>query len=312
MTYKFIESQDSNKIRKYYNLFIYAALIFLVYYLYKYDYVAFDNISIKYDFFIASLIFLFAGFLLTCIAWKELLAKHSIEINYKTAISSEGLSIFAKYIPGKLMVVLGRASYVSMKGFSLKKASFVSLKSQLILLWSGLIVGVIPLLFFKGLSEIKGLGVLAIMLLSFFLFSQAAHNVFLKLILIIFRKNIDAPLLEFKTVVSVIFIHIVRWLFISLAFYFLTKSIFDDFGLIHSFAFPFSATIGILAIIFPAGIGVREGVMTGYLTLTGVPLQMATTIAIVSRLWFVCGELFIFVLGLTTDRLANRKKPSTN
>jgi len=61
--------------------------------------------------------------------------------------------------------------------------------------------------------------------------------------------------------------------------------------------FPLAATLGIMALITPGGIGAREGVMVGYLSSAGIPIAEATTIAVASRLWFLAGELFIFIAG---------------
>jgi uncharacterized membrane protein YbhN (UPF0104 family) len=65
-----------------------------------------------------------------------------------------------------------------------------------------------------------------------------------------------------------------------------------------AFAFGLAGSIGIMAVFAPGGLGVREGILTGFLTLAGVDLPVATTIAVTSRLWFLAGELFIFLLAV--------------
>jgi len=60
-----------------------------------------------------------------------------------------------------------------------------------------------------------------------------------------------------------------------------------------------------MAFIAPGGLGVREGVMVGYLTLAGLPIAEAVTIAGASRLWFLVGEAFIFTVGWLADRRLN-------
>ena len=71
--------------------------------------------------------------------------------------------------------------------------------------------------------------------------------------------------------------------------------------------FPLAATIGVLAIIAPGGIGAREGILTGYFVLTGIPLETAVTISIASRLWFLIGESLFFIVGLMASRTINEK-----
>jgi len=61
-----------------------------------------------------------------------------------------------------------------------------------------------------------------------------------------------------------------------------------------------------MALIAPGGLGAREGVMIGYLIFAGIPAIEATTIAVVSRLWFLLGEIFIFILGWSLHKTSNR------
>ncbi len=56
-------------------------------------------------------------------------------------------------------------------------------------------------------------------------------------------------------------------------------------------------SFGVLAIILPGGLGVREGIIVAYLTLAGLDVETATTISFMNRLWFISGEVFIFLLS---------------
>lgn len=49
------------------------------------------------------------------------------------------------------------------------------------------------------------------------------------------------------------------------------------------------------------GVGAREGIISGYLVLTGLTVAEATTVAVASRLWFFLGEVFIFTIGILLD-----------
>ncbi|HIA37549.1 MAG TPA: hypothetical protein EYN89_12675 [Flavobacteriales bacterium] len=64
------------------------------------------------------------------------------------------------------------------------------------------------------------------------------------------------------------------------------------------FTFAIGTSLWILVIFAPEGIGVREGVLFAFLMLCGLEVPVATSISIASRLWFLCGEFFIFFLGL--------------
>jgi hypothetical protein len=47
--------------------------------------------------------------------------------------------------------------------------------------------------------------------------------------------------------------------------------------------------------------------MTGYLVLSNFSFQEAATVAVTSRLWFLAGEIFIFLLGLCLHKKKHKK-----
>ncbi|MEX0928342.1 MAG: hypothetical protein WD266_08950 [Balneolales bacterium] len=84
----------------------------------------------------------------------------------------------------------------------------------------------------------------------------------------------------------------------SAGFYFLILSLTDSpVSPTAGLSFALATNIGIIAIFAPGGLGVREAVIVGYLNYIGLSLAEATTISIASRLWFLAGEVFLFVTG---------------
>jgi hypothetical protein len=47
--------------------------------------------------------------------------------------------------------------------------------------------------------------------------------------------------------------------------------------------------------------------MTGFMVLSGIPVEIATTISVISRLWFISGEVFIFILALSVNKISAKK-----
>ena len=92
-----------------------------------------------------------------------------------------------------------------------------------------------------------------------------------------------------------------------LAFYLFVMAFHFEFSIAVIFSWPLSISLGVLSLITPGGIGVREGIMTGFMVLTGMPLEEATTIAVISRLWFITGEVFIFLLSLVLNKFSLRQ-----
>ena len=306
MNFYFCCNKITEMKKKLINILIYVSIIFLFIYLYKLDYFAFQDVDFKLIPLMISTILLWAGYVLSAVSWWNILYIHNIKVPVKQAIISHGLAIFAKYIPGKIWVILGRAGYISNFNFPLKTTSFLSLKEQLIYVWEGLLISTIPMLFIYGINGLTVIVFLLCLFLTFFLYSRIFHNWFLLVFKKITKKELEIPFLKFTKNIRIIlfvFIYWIAWLF---AFYFFVIAFYSDTNMQVAFAFPLSVTLGLLAIIFPGGIGVREGIMGGYLVMTGIPLQIASVITVYARIWFISGEIFIFLLALCLKFLSKK------
>jgi uncharacterized membrane protein YbhN (UPF0104 family) len=108
---------------------------------------------------------------------------------------------------------------------------------------------------------------------------------FLSAIKILLQKDISIPNLTFKSTIAGMPWFIVNWVFRSIGFYMLVASLIGmhvPWGV--GFGFPLAGTLGILTFISPGGLGTREAVMVGYLTLADIPITEATMVAVASRL----------------------------
>lgn len=162
------------------------------------------------------------------------------------------------------------------------------------------------MLFIYGINGLTVIVFLLCLFLTFFLYSRIFHNWFLLVFRKITKKELEIPFLKFTKNIRIIlfvFIYWIAWLF---AFYFFVIVFYSDTNMQIAFAFPLSVTLGLLAIIFPGGIGVREGIMGGYLVMTGIPLQIASVITVYARIWFISGEIFIFLLALCLKLLSKK------
>jgi uncharacterized membrane protein YbhN (UPF0104 family) len=271
------------------------------------DYFAFEEVSVNWVLLVVSTLFLWAGYVLSTISWWNILQKHKIKSSISHSVISHGLAIFAKYIPGKIWVILGRAGYIANMGHSLKTTSFLSLKEQLIYVWEGLLISAVPMMFIYGVNEMTLLVLSLCLFFTFFLYSRIFHNWFLLLFKKITKKELDVPFLKFTENLGVIIYVFVYWVFWLVGFYVFVVAFYPDTNLQVAFAFPLSVTLGLLAIIFPGGLGVREGIMGSYLVMTGIPLQIATVITLYARVWFISGEVFIFLFALLL-KIGNRDK----
>jgi len=235
--------------------------------------------------------------------WKVVLRQHGILINNIHAIKSIGLSIFAKYIPGKIMMILGRSEYVS-KFYKIgrKKTAIISFETQIISIWVGLSLGILGIVFNKNIlmNRLSYIVILFWLSLSLLIISAFARHSIEKLSKLILKKTISIPQLSFKSLIFVLPYFILNWALWCLGFLFLCFALSPQSTIPASAGFLFSlaASLSILAIIAPGGIGVREGLLSLFLTQIGLSIELSTSISLASRLWFLIGEIFIFVFAL--------------
>jgi uncharacterized membrane protein YbhN (UPF0104 family) len=178
-------------------------------------------------------------------------------------------------------------------------------------LWTALLLGTFGM-FFVGGSRIYGISVLLLfVLLSLVIFTRLFHKLVQWLLSKILRRQIQIPHLPLNKALKAMSWYLLSWSAWSAGFWFLATSLVSGpLPISIAFAFALGGSLGILSVFAPGGLGVREGVLTAFLGLAGLAVQEATTIAVASRLWFLVGEVFIFLLALLWDRLEKNKQQS--
>jgi uncharacterized membrane protein YbhN (UPF0104 family) len=266
------------------------------------DYLQFEVVSFNYGWLALSAFLLWLGFVLSTFAWRKALNLHGIEISRRMAVVSHGLSVFAKYIPGKIWVILGRASYVAKKSFKVSDLSYISLKEQLLYILLGLLISFVPTLIYFKTDYWPLIVFVTIVGLGAVLFLNPIHDLSERILTFLFKKPFSLPRLSFQLSIRLSGSVLLYWAAWTTAFYTFMLSITSEATLLHSFAFPLSVCYGVLAIIMPGGIGVREGIMVGFLIATGVSTELVIAISVISRLWFMSGELFLFLLAFVISK----------
>lgn len=288
---------------------IYCSLAFLAIALYKAHYLEIPRIHSPAFLFLAT-VCLVGGFIANIIAQRRLLEKHGFHISMRQAFIMEGLNIFSKYIPGKLWMIMGKAVYLAeLKNYRKGELSVLFLHVHVIALWCGLVMGIFGLWMNDALYMLSWIGLLILGFFTLILLSKTVYQTTLNVANKILKRDYNLPEVGFVKTVSLIPWFLGVWLLWGGGFYLLALSITKDtLPLSTIFCFPLASTIGILVIFAPGGIGIREGVIAGYLTLLNVPLPEAVTISAASRLWYLVGEILCFITGY----IANQKGFSGN
>lgn len=276
------------------NLLIYLSILFV--FLYLWD-KGLYHLPVIYDIliFLLSLFLLLIGHFIYVYLWHSMLRKE-YQLDSQIVFESESITIFNKYIPGKIWVVVGPVSYLKkFYNISTKTITHYSLYMQIIIIWSGLFIG---LFFLKLLSsELQIIYFCFFAIFTILIFTNWLHLFTEKMIYFVSKKNINIPTIQIKKNIKILFFSILLWLIWSLAFYYLiiSTTLHVNIPFSSAFVFPIASVIGIVALLSPGGLGIREGIMMFLLISIGVPSEISTQISIDARVWFLTFEVLTFI-----------------
>jgi uncharacterized membrane protein YbhN (UPF0104 family) len=295
-------------MKKAFRYLLLASFVFLAIALYKADYLAVPRVhsAAALALSIAALV---AGSLADTLSWRSILARSGFPAGFAECLAAVGLSSFAKYIPGKVWAAMGRAAFVSeRRSYSLAHLTSVSFTWQLTVLWFGLIFGGAGLVLLRA-PLVWGLVVLAMWVaLTAVIFSNAAQAVAARVYRKLRSRKIEFPKTPPLAILAAAPWFLLLWAMYTGGFHLLVTGLTPErVAAGTGLGFPLALTAGLLAFIAPGGLGVREGVMVGYLVLAGLPVAEATAVSIAARLWFLAGEVLTFALGLAVSSALRRK-----
>ncbi len=293
--------------KKWFTYFVYISILFLIIQLIRHDYIIIPE-RLNYQYLSLSFLLLFAGFLVQGLSYKVILKKYGYKISAKDSLISFGLTVLSRYIPGKFWVHLGRAGYINKHyNYPLNELVYISLNCQFIGIWLVFLFcsfGFITL----DISVVMKIIIFSIwILLSFLIFTRYFHKMTQWVVFKTLGKRINLPTLSLKNLFNVFPVFILYWLLYAVAFYVLSLGFTAEIGYVALIYFPLSTIVGIVSLFAPGGIGTREASLVGLFAMGGVTTVLATTISAFSRLWFLAGELFAFVLGMILNVHKNAK-----
>ena len=288
--------------KSWHRYFVYVTLVFVAIVLYRFDYLRVPRVD-SYATLALTFPLLLAGFACLVASWNVLLAKSGYAVGFGEGLAALGLSILGNYVPGKVWLIMGRAGYVAeRRAYPLAKVSVLSFHAQLISLWAGLLLGGLGALAVGGVRIWGPLILLLWLALTLTIFSRGVHGLVARVVGKLIGRHLSIPLLSFASTSHAIVWALLAWMCWSLAFYlFLISLGLAGLSPGDGLAFPLAATLGVLAIFAPGGLGAREGVLVAYLVLAGQSAADATTVAVAARLWFLVAELTLFVVGWIAD-----------
>ncbi|GBE14883.1 hypothetical protein BMS3Abin14_00936 [bacterium BMS3Abin14] len=218
-------------------------------------------------------------------------------VSYSQGLPVFCLSLFGKYIPGKVWVVTSRTVFFARRNIRTTQVVAAAVQEHIFVILSGLIMALVfyPALFGKtALAASAGFLVLgAIVLVP----PRKIHRL-IDRVLALFRKE---PLERWASrgdVLRYMFLYSANWFILGFALVLLARSMFPpiplNIFLPWTGLYALAVSAGFLAIFAPGGIGVREGIF-----FLGFSTQLSTldagTLTIMTRVTVTLAELMVLV-----------------
>lgn len=211
-------------------------------------------------------------------------------------------STLGKYVPGKVLLVLGRvfvyrrlgarASAVGLAFLLEMAALFVT--APLLFAWAALTTDLPAPVGLRVAAGAMAAGSLA-----------AIHPRVLGALVALYRRfsaeqNLELPVLRLRDTLGDVAQMVGNWLVLGCGFWLLSQSLTPlPFGSVAELtgAFALAGVAGIAVLVAPSGVGVREGVLTVLLAPLLGP-GVAAALAVLARLWMTLAELVTAAIAL--------------
>lgn len=259
-----------------------------------------QKLHFNWIYLVLSFIAYFSSLLFGAYVWSFILKRLGENLTWRKSLQIISLTQVGKYMPGKVWFFAGQA-YLAKKE---KVSAQVAVASVLLMNIATVIACLLIAFGFMGssfthLSFTKLPILVGILLLGLILVHPFVLNKLIDIIRKITKKvslsRIPMTYLNSLTVVLMSCIGVVIY---GIGFYFLINSFYllEVKNLLPvTGAFSGAWVIGFLSFIMPAGIGVREGLMSYFLGFY-MPLSVAIIAAILSRIWITIGEFALFAI----------------
>lgn len=233
--------------------------------------------------------------------WKSILSQLRYHVKFSDIFQVYIKTQPLKYIPGKIALFLARSAFMKQRGIPFSIGIYSSFLEVFYGLLGATLVSTLSLSLylkntFLGVAIVAIVLIVGLVILSPPVFYPLTDRLFriLKQRPIPFHERSSA-----KSVYQALGFSLCGVLFFATTHFFLLKSLADVpfqfyFSFVSIAAFTFIA--GMLVVISPSGIGVREGLFFLFLKpFIGAPLALAFTAT--SRLWTIAYD-FIFLAGI--------------
>ena len=299
------------------NILGWLIAIFIFYILFKTIYKHRDELANwkwRIDWFNAAVSFvtLMFAYVTGSLAWRTLIAGFGIKLRLHESFRVIYLANLGRYVPGKVWQVVGMVGLAK----EVNVPTPVALASFALIQIYALpaVFGIIPVTLQMGnlpdsmtvMLDILYIFMAAVIVIFLVLFFRPGSlNWALNKILKLLKKEPVQYNPTLKNRIQILTLYIITWALLGTSFHFFIIALLSEsqIPLIFSAGTYITAyTFGYVALVAPAGLGVREGMMSALLaTRLGGPV--AASMAIINRVWITLIELIVTLLALWTYKI---------
>lgn len=270
------------------------------------------HLSFRVAWLLASIVLLGLYMIGRALVWHYLTTLLGCAIPVAQAIMAWFHSQLGKYLPGKVFLYLGRLHYYTRHGQGAGRVS-LAFGLELVATFSASILTVLIAALTIESSRIDALrpamaGALAIFLL---ILHPRILTIVIEIAARILRRKPFPITLRYVELLRFVALYMVNWIVFGLSLYAFINSFFaiaPNSVLFLAGAFSLASLLGMVAILVPSGLGVREGVL-GVFLIQLMPQPVALAAALAARIWFTMVELVgVAIVSIVAKQPAARPR----
>jgi hypothetical protein len=248
-----------------------------------------------------SVLFFLGSSFATGYTWQLTLRLLGADMPYWQSVRVIAISLFGKYLPGKVWAFGGRILLSKQRGVGEVESSTALLIETAGLAFAAFFIFFSSLGFYRPQALPNKVYLSLILIpIGLVLMHPKILAAILKSLARLTKRSITVPKFNYLGLAKLYIYYLLLWIIHSFGFFFLTQSIFPaSYKSIVPIigAYSISWILGFLVLISPGGLGVREGLLAFFLKFA-VPTPIATLMALISRIWITVGEVLFLILSL--------------
>ena len=254
---------------------------------------------------LAALALMLLGLVPTVAAWRILLADLGSTLPWPAAAGVFFVGQLGKYLPGSLWVVLAQSDLAARHGVPRRRTAVVGLVQVGISIVVGLAMGVlaVPALVAGGVNRAWLVSLVALPVGAVILHPPILNRVVAVGLRVLRQEPLEHEFSR-RAVAGAAVVSALAWLLIGLQLWVLAVGLDAPAGralLAAGFGYALAASIGLLIVIVPAGLGARDVAIVLTLS-TMMPRSAATAVALVSRFVVLVADLIAAAAGWAYER----------